>query len=198
MKKLNFENVADLSDRIVAEYEDRVDSLDFSGIGVVAHYPVMMDLLNCLVKNTDFKMYDISLCPSEIDNYSDEYILGIDVDGFLWLQRAKYDTDYVFEENDVTFVHGDVNSAFVVKNKGEYMIEFEIDEEDNEDFEKADLDTTCSENVHVSRDGNGRVLGFSKSWSSCDDGFTTYSSYSHYSDDFDAMKIIAEDFGVKL
>lgn len=61
---------------------------DFIGVLIVAHYPVMIDLVNDLIKHTSFTLENIELYDSEVDGYCDEYILTLDCDRKIWVQKA--------------------------------------------------------------------------------------------------------------
>ena len=139
------------------------------------------------------------------DEYDAEYCLRITDDGHLCIEKAR-NTD-TFEAyniyNEVAYFYQEECGQDLIDNciniAGNTAILFGFDEEDDYcDDEDNSLDTNESESTYVSRDKNGRVLGFSKSWSTMENGVHRYSSYSHYSDNFDDMKKLAKDFGVKL
>lgn len=204
MRKYEFNSIDDFAYKFLEYYENFEEGADdFLGISVVAHYPTMIDILNNLAKNTGFEMYDVSISPVEADNYCDEWILIIDSDGLLWVQEAKYESGYLYDDSNIIFVHSDVNSAFVVRNKNRHMIEFDIGDEcdnwrDDYDDEIDLLDESNSESTHVSYDKDKTPKGFTKSWSTMIDGVHQYSSYSYYTDDLDELKRLANEFGVEL
>lgn len=203
MKKYNFKSMDEFVDKL-SDYQDDFEKYcersgdDLFEVAVVAHYSIMIEILNYLVKNTDFHMREIDISSPDISGYTDEWILTL-LNGELWLQEVKYGNRYLYDYSNVIFVHSDTNSAFVVKNKGENMVEFDICCDSCEcNCNDRDIDTSKSESTHISRDKDGTILGFSKSWSTMEDGIHRYSSYSHYSDDFEDMNKIAKDFGVEL
>ena len=132
---------------------------DFCGVSIVAHYSVMIDLVNNLIKNTAFKLENIELYDSEVDGYCDEYILTLDCNRKIWVQKAfipknEYnDGGYVLCEEDLILVHEDVNSKFIIRNSEANIVVFSMEsdnEEDNveEDTENDEIgcDTECTEN----------------------------------------------------
>lgn len=139
MNKAHFKSVVDLCDAILEINDLNEDNEHFEGVSVVGHYEVISEVLNYLVKNTNLEMYDINLCPSEINGYYDEYILSVDQDGDIWCQEAKYEGRYFQTEKEIIFVHSDVNSKFAVTNKGQEMIEFEYIDECDGDCENCPL-----------------------------------------------------------
>lgn len=134
MKRMIFDDISELCDEALEIFDSHDDNEDFCGVSIVGHYDVIVDVLNYLVKNTCFKLYDISLCPSKINGYCDEYILSIDFDGLLWCQEVKRNGCYLGTEKEVIFVHSDVNSKFVVVNQKNNMIEFSFDGEYDDEF----------------------------------------------------------------
>jgi len=118
----------------VLEYYERYEhkAEDFTGISIVAPYEVLIGVLNHLVKCTSFNMKNIHLEDGECADYWSEWILTVDFERQIWVQEAKYGSGYIFTEDDVVFVHNDVNSAFVKKNEKENLIAFEIGTQDNE------------------------------------------------------------------
>ena len=126
MEKFLFEDVEQFVDKFLEEYENYENDKDFDGISIVAHYEHIRDILNYLVKNTCFEVYDVELKTYESDFYCDEYTLVVDEDKKIWCQKVKFDKGYLHLEEKVIFVHSDVNSQFVIKNEGENMIEFDF------------------------------------------------------------------------
>lgn len=126
MEKFLFEDVEGFVDKFLEEYENHENDKDFDGVSIVAHYEHIRDILNYLVKNTCFEVYDVELKTYESDFYRDEYTLVVDEDKKIWCQKVKFDKDYLHLEEKVIFVHSDVNSQFVIKNEGENMIEFDF------------------------------------------------------------------------
>lgn len=169
IKTKNYKSTDDFIYDVLGEYEK---CEEFDCVNIVSHYDVMVDILNQLVKTTDFELANIRIDDVEINNYADEYILTI-TKGKIWCQEAKYDTGYV-SVDDITFVHSDCNSKFVIRNRYSEMIEFSINGDEN--FNGLQIGTAIDE--------NGGMPGFTSTWSD-DRG---YSSYSFYSDDKDLVK----------
>lgn len=126
---------------------------DFIGVSIVAHYPVMIDLVNDLIKHTSFTLENIELYDSEVDGYCDEYILTLDCDRKIWVQKAlipknKYnDGGYVLCDEDLILVHEDVNSKFIIRNSEENIVVFSTESDENEDTEDDEIrsDIECAE-----------------------------------------------------
>lgn len=144
----------ELESFIVQHYECfKHSNDDFIGVSIVAHYPVMIKLVNDLIKNTSFKLENIELYESEIDGYCDEYVLTLDCDREILVQKAlipknEYnDGGYVLCEEDLILVHEDVNSKFIIRNSEENIVVFSTESDENEDTEDDEIrsDIECVE-----------------------------------------------------
>ena len=195
MKRMLFVNMEKLTDKILDIFDSNEENEDFYGVSVVGHYDIIANFLNYISKNTNFEMYDISLAPSEVNGYYDEYILSIDPDGLVWCQEAKHEDRYLETEKEVIFVHSDTNSKFVIRNKDNEMIEFCFDNEfecngecidcirecDTDEFdcdsnlEDSELEPSNSELTAIV-DDEDNLHGFT--YSSSEDGL--YRSVSYY------------------
>lgn len=199
MKTLYFDDIENFVEQVVKEYNkfQAKEKSDFRGIEIVAHYEVMYGIINLLVKNTDFRLYDINLEHPDTNNYYDEWLLTIDDLGEIWCERAKRASGYINIGSDVVFVHNDVSSKFVTTNKEANLVAFGIGEED--DFiplSKCEENccSKCNESVEYSKNEDGSLHGFSAARS---DG-NSYFGYTFYtSDDVSEsfLKDILKEFG---
>lgn len=192
MEKFLFEDVEGFVDKFLEEYENYENDKDFDGISIVAHYEHIRDILNYLVKNTCFEVYDVELKTYESDFYRDEYTLVVDEDKKIWCQKVKFDKGYLHLEEKVIFVHSDVNSQFVIKNEGENMIEFDFGTEEETECncdECCDCGgCDCDNKLAIESDDN--MHGFTVNRS---DENSCY-SYSFYSTDMGLVEQMAKMF----
>lgn len=142
MKTFNFEDTYDFIEYLDDTYEKLFiyeKEKDYSKILVVAKYDAMIEILNSLLKNTNYKLVSCNdLNHPYWDGYNDAFVLTIDSDMSIWVQAAKFDDGkYIYvDDTDIVFVHGDVDSAFIKQNKDSSCImnEFNIAElDDSED-----------------------------------------------------------------
>lgn len=140
-----------------------------------------------------------------------EYMLSIDDVGDLVVQPVidlndkfleRIEQAYISTEGDVC---QDIIDYFLERGIDIVLFGYEDDTECECDHkahstrsEKAELDTNSSESTYVSRAKNGVPTGFSKTWYSEESGVHCYSSYSHYSNDLDALRKVASGFNIKL
>ena len=191
MDKFLFDDVADLCDAILEVNDLNEGNEDFYGVSIVGHYDIIAEVLNYLLKTTSLEMYDISLCPSEVNGYYDEYILSIDLEGMLWCEEAKHEDRYLQTEKEVIFVHSDVNSKFVIANKDQTMIEFDFEDECDYDCENCpyseieDDDFDLTEHLDIDDDLYGFTLSSSDN--------NSYRSVSYHSTEkIDNINIVKE------
>lgn len=207
IKKLEFSDFCDFVDELLERYDEEKSfkKSDFIGVSVVGYYNVIIEVLNTLVKTSDFDLFDIKICDSDIDGYGDLYTLSLSEDNKIFVQEAKYPNGYINFEGDLVFIHSDSNSKFIVENKNTNFIEFDIKSDDEDcncdncyDDNSLYTNTSNGESTYISKTEDGKVAGFSKTWTTTKDNVTCTSSYSHYSTDEDIVKKIARDFGIEI
>lgn len=101
----------------------------FDGIRVIADYKVMIELLNTFCKSTDFELYQAHIGVEEVNGNYGEYILSI-YEGMISVEPTCGSGGYVRlnDARELNYVHKDVSSEFIRKNKDIDMIFFEIDD----------------------------------------------------------------------
>lgn len=164
MKTFNFEDVYDFVEYLDDTYDKlfiHTKEKDYSRILVVAKYDAMIEILNFLIKNTNYKLVSCNdLNHPCWDGYDDAFVLTIDDDMSVWVQAAKCNEDtYIYvDDEDIVFVHGDVNSSFVKQNTDSKCImrEFNIAEidESEDDYE----DNKSTEDAKVTYKINGKKV----------------------------------------
>ena len=191
MEKFLFEGVDGFVDKFLEEWDKLEENKDddFFTISVISHYNTIKDIINYLAKNTCFVLCNLELEEPTYRDYEDEYILTVDSDGEIWCQKAKVDGRYVHVEDDITFVHSDVNSKFVVLNKDECMVEFDFGTE--EEFE-CDCNECCGCccNNELAIESDDNMHGFTVNRSD----ENSHYSYSFYSTDMGLVEQMARLF----
>ena len=191
-------------EEFVCNVLDTVNSLeDFEDVSIIAKYnhanQIIKELL-CIGAN----IASIELHKEELEEYYDEYIISITKDENgepeVWCEKFKREKGYLTDDSTVMYVMDDCSSKVIPYFKGKtvYEVSVGIEEPEESDCETCDLYTNDSESTYISRTKDGKIAGFSKSWSTSDNGITCYSSYSHYGSDEDMVKKIARDFGINI
>lgn len=177
-------------------YEQWLDISEYDecAINIIAHYSVIAEVLDELMHSyEEFSIFDINLCPVEINGYNKEYIMSIEWDGKIWIQELWNDhlnEYYSLESTDIHYINEYCNSAIVSKNKDCSFEEFCICDGDcencdhfNDEPEETDTKQELTKN-NKSLDIEDDMHGFSANWD--DDG--GYHHYSFYSSDQDMVK----------
>lgn len=190
----------DLTEEIVDIFlEHAFDSNET--VGLISHKETINYALDCVLSCDGVSIRKVDL---ELDNDT-EYMISIDNDGNIVVQPiVEYDDKYFTDiKHAYISMDGDISQATIDNclDRDVDVILFGYDEEDEYDCEKCECpckDTQDSESVYISRSKDGTPEGFSKSWSTTNNGVTCYSSYSHYTNNIDSLRTIAKVFGVEL
>lgn len=139
MKTVSFSNVYEFVEHFVNSYyiaKDATSEDDFFGISVVAPFTPMIEIINTIVKESSFSLYSIEIEESDVCGYDGDFILNVDPDGNIWVQRTTYENGkVVFCEDNIIFVSEEANSKFITKNKNENIICFTFSDDECEDNE---------------------------------------------------------------
>ena len=201
MKKINFEDLHELSEEMIYEKKELLNC-----VSAICKYEIATALISELIRS-DIPIGQIDICDYSWNAYDKEYIVSI-MDGNIYCNPA-FDTknnSYYGTYADAAFVHQDCNSRLLKYLDCENVYEFsvrdldEIDETDDTcEREGDDIMTYHSDSVSVSRNRLGNPTGFTKQWNTNDkNGTFSYSSYSFYCDNEDAVRYMAEQFDVEL
>ena len=205
MKELVFDDAS-----LVAEfaYKKAYELEDIGCVQVVGFYDEISEVLKEVLKYDETTVGNIELNSADYSGYCKEYYLTIDEDMVVSVEPGYYEEKeiYLQYEAETLIICDDCNSIIVKKNLHDnpktYSYSYDDDCEceccDCEDGENGENDIQTGESTYVSRNIDGRVTGFSKSWSDIVDGVSYYSSYSHYSDNEESIRKIAKEFGIKL
>jgi len=140
-----FKTIFDLAEFICAIDKVNVkynfnDDYDF--INVVAHYDIMKELIEEVVK-LGVKIDFIHINDPMWDNYDDAFILEL-YNGRLTVEKVKRENGYIFVD-EFTLVHSDVSKNFYEtnKNRGCTIKYFTIEEIDEKNTICIDCDMDC-------------------------------------------------------
>ena len=162
--------------------------------------------------------YSVDIHPEELDGYDKEYYVTLDENLELWCEPAFPNDAYLYSATNILFVMNDCNSSILNKIDYDESVEVtfgyeedylypecgeccgecgchECNSEDNEELETPE-ENTITTRVAVDKDGN--IRGFEKTWRTHEGGMKYFSSYSHYSNNQDMIKLLMENFDVKM
>ena len=155
MKTFNFEDKYNFVEYLYDTYEKlfmNTKEKDYSRILVVAKYNVMIEILNSLLRNPNYKLVSCNdLNHPYWDGYDDAFVLTIDSDMTIWVQAAKCNEDtYIYTDStDIVFVKQNKDAKCIMR---EFNIA-EIDESED-DYE----DDGSTEDAKVTYKVNGKKV----------------------------------------
>lgn len=192
IRMIDLENIEDIADL----YIDCLYNTDKT-VGMIANFELINYVFEQLLDLDETSVMNLDFVDCDPD---DEFMLKVNDYGHI--TAVPLDFYERMSDCDPIFIsmEGDVSQCTIdwYVNNDNRVILFGLEDEENEESETTCLDTSDSESTYVSRGKDGTPLGFTKSWSTSEDGVTCYSSYSHYSNDLGMLKDIASKFGVKL
>ena len=160
LKTLHFNDYEDFIDKICESYEKYYNEEDFYDISIVAHYDVIIELLNKFIKTTNFNMKNIQIEDPDVADYFDEWIMSITSDKEIWVEKAKHepselsDGGYLFSDSSITFIHNDASYGFVKQNPHSNLVAFDFkfeqqsDKNTEKDINDKYITVKCDINPH--------------------------------------------------
>lgn len=172
MEKEFYHSTEEFCDEIL----DFVNDDCFCGCSIVAKYEVIKSIINQLT--TELDIFDMVLIPGE-----EVFTLYIDPERELSCGFTYEDEWETISEDELCWVHSDVNSGFVKANPQAMLVEFDICDGDCDNCEFSEEDN--KDQLVINESPNG----LTQSWTNGN----SYFSRSFYSSDKDEMeKVKAE------
>lgn len=211
MKRICFESYEDFIFAVENKFVEIRKDDPYNDISIVAKYEETQKIMRWL---SEFGYYPCCIDFHEpgYEGYRDEYIISlVNLNGYdeFFCEPMRRDDHYITDESSVIYILDNCSCKVISHCEGDEVFEVCIEDDDWDDWDDDECEECCCsecvskdtnecESTYVSKDENGVPVGFSKSWSTTENGVNCYSSYSHYSDDLDMLKEIAEKFGVRL
>lgn len=102
-------------------------------VTVLGTFEELYPIVNFILKNTDYEMYDVDFRSGEIDGYNLEYAMTLDDEGYMWIEKAirvKEDgTKSPVYFDDLVFAYTDVDKELIKENKA---LLFDVDDGEDE------------------------------------------------------------------
>lgn len=186
MKQLTYTDY----EEFICDATEVLETLDaeYPSIAFIAKYTEANKIIKELI-SVGYDIGSIELHKEEFNDYSDEYIIELNSGG-IWCEKFKFENGYLQYASSITYVMDNCCSKVLKYCGSDFVYEVCVGEEDN--------DYNESVYINITKRADGTPTGFFKSWSTTENGFTSYSSYSHYNDNVNQLKEIAESFGVDL
>lgn len=204
--------VDDLFD--VAEHMYNLVSKTEEDVIFVGLYADAIAVIRELLNFEDVELFDIQIKPEHISGYFEEYYVSLDSDYSIWCYPAKDEDGNILNDDAfVVLIADDCNKKILDELNCDVALEVKYGGHKEKDAlscehnckccedssVKVNEDTNESESTYISRTKDGKVSGFTKSWSNTDkDGTSYYSSFSHYGSNEDLVLEIAKKFGINV
>ena len=211
-------------DGLASEILDKIKS-GKSDVAFIGDFQDSSTLIKAFSKFDDVFPYYISLEPIEINGYNREYVVILDECLNVWCEKAfrdnkgyfsfRFSSVYIADDCDEDVIkHVESDDVFEVSYSSDDIEYFDeccgmcdfyggcTTEQTEEAASNEELSEELSESIceyhNISKTKDGKVAGFTKSWSTEKDGISGYSSYSFFGNDENIVKDIAREFGIKI
>lgn len=122
-----YDSIGDFCSSVLASYNIGYGDKIFGGVNIVGDYNIIIDCLNYIVKNSDFKIFD-----TEINALGDDnslyclYLDGNKLINVFPIYDETYGYEIVGEYDELTYVWAKSSAEFIAINIGVDMIFFDI------------------------------------------------------------------------
>ena len=197
-------------------------SVGCEDISFVGKYEDCVCLIKDLLCLEDVCLHQVEIEPEDWDGYDKEYLVTLDNELNIWCEKAyRENVGYFLIESECILIADDCNVeiydhlesddiwkvsySFMKKDCPEeeccgecYCFDGCASEDKEVESETTEITESSSEYHNVSRNKDGKVTGFTKSWTTEKNGITGYSSFSYMGNDESAVRKLAKDFGIKI
>ena len=224
MKKIIVEDMIDVAQIMYDKVVSGCESACFVGY----YEDAAQLIKELLMMYDDTNVMQIKIEMVEWDGYEKEYLVTLDDEMNVWCEKAfnDYRNDYFYIEDSCVLVADDCNSKILENIEADevYEVSYDLYDEhecdgdcehccygsepeysndkkvDEDKLEKdEELSTESKSEYHnISKTKDGRIAGFSTSWTNEKDGETSYSSFSYYGDNEATVKRLAREFGINV
>lgn len=125
MNKFNhpkyFSSVGKLGGEFLEVYKsikekDDIFFKNFSAVSIVANFNVIREVLIWLLKNTYYRPIYLNLESPEFTKDNEDFLLKIDLDGNLYVERCEENKEYLKQMSTFVFSHIDVKDEWIDVN----------------------------------------------------------------------------------
>lgn len=195
MEKILIDDIVDICNIMLDKVEAGYESVSFVG-----KYDDTKVLIKELLLSDDETFISLAdLEPDGLYSYNKEYIVSLDNEMNVWVEKA-YDEDdecYIWIGDNCVLVADDCNSALLkaIESKEVYEVGYDLGDECKCDCCKAENQETIT---RVVTDDSGKIKGFEKTWTTKSDGMNYRTSYSFYSNNESMLKDMLDNFDIKF
>ena len=214
MRSMTFNTIEDLAQRMINDSNKD----DGCVVSAICFYEYGTALISELLKR-DIAVENIEIMEQCMDGYDKEYLICIydDMLNVEPLYRKDCENGYVYCGGNITYIHQDCNSMILKFVSSDDIIEFKIEEIDddnegccgdktnhkckyygNDESISETTDHSLGESTQLHFNDDGELTGFTKSWNKSVFGVDAYSTYTIYSNSRDEIDTYAKALGIEL
>lgn len=137
-----FEDIKDLTRKVTWLVNVMCDT----SVTIVGTYDELRPILNCIVKNTDFELYDVDFVEPMWINYYKEYGITLDSDKNIYVEKVfntgEDGTEIPIFFDDIVFAYKDVDKRILEQNENHILFDINDGEEtkENDEVVKSEVD----------------------------------------------------------
>lgn len=186
IKQIYFEEFTSLA----CDISDKFDMVKdhFGDIAIIAKYEEAKEIIAELVC-IGYSLESIRMSRPEWENYFDEYLISLNVDG-IWCEPMKVDGKYLTDESTITYILDNCSSTVIPQCKGNIVFEVGIVDDEECGCDECCECYGCENNNELAIESDGDMHGFSVNRS--DDNGSSY--YSFFSTDMNLVECMANLF----
>lgn len=196
MEKILIDDLIDICNIMLDKVEAGYESVSFVG-----KYDDVKVLIKELLLSDDETFISLAdLEPDGLYSYNKEYIVSLDNEMNVWIEKA-YDEDdecYIWIGDNCVLVADDCSSAVLkaIESKEVYEVSYD------EPCECCGSCECCPDSqevvTRVATDDSGKMRGFEKTWTTKSDGMNYHTTYSFYSNNESMLKDMLDNFDIKF
>lgn len=126
-----------------------------TSVTVIGTYDELRPILNCIVKNTDFELYDVDFTEPMWTNYDKEYGITLDSDKNIYVEKVfntrEDGTEVPVFFDNIIFAYKDVDKRVLEQNENHILFDIDDGEKANED--NKDIKSMADKAVDLLKNG---------------------------------------------
>ena len=158
-----FEDIRDLTRKVAWLVNVMCDT----SVTIIGTYDELRPILNCIVKNTDFELYDVDFVEPMWINYDKEYGITLDSDKNIYVEKVfntrEDGTEVPIFFDNIIFAYKDVDNRILEQNENHVLFDIDDGEKANED--NKDIPDENEVYVQSRDDAEDQLLEEEKSYS---------------------------------
>lgn len=146
-----FEDINDLTRKVAWLVNVMCDT----SVTIIGTYDELHPILNYIVKNTDFELYDVDFTEPMLTNYYKEYGITLDSDKNIYVEKVfntrEDEAEVPIFFDNIVFAYKDVDKRILEQNENYILFDIDNGEKSNED--NKDIKSMADKAVDLLKNG---------------------------------------------